>query len=609
MALKRRSERARRYDLKSWREFPPMNVSLGTMLHNTTGSWRFIKPIYEDKIPACQNACPAGNDIEAWIKLLQNGEYEKAYWHLKREQPFPAILGRVCFSFCQASCNRAPFDESISIRELERFVGDQVPLSTPHPERPADNGKALAIVGSGPAGMSAAYYARLLGFQVTLFEALPELGGILRVGIPSYRLPRDIVAGEFQGLKNMGIELRPGTPIGKGLSLQDLRKAYDFIFLATGVHAGMKLRVTGEEESPWVMSGLAMLKKVSLGEDVDLGKRVSIIGGGNTAIDSARTAIRLGCHVTIIYRRSEAEMPAHPEEVQEALEEGVQLHTLAAPERIELDNDGGIRRLVCCEMELGPPDESGRRRSVKREGALFEVETDSILTAIGEEPILDYLKGLVDTEKGLFSVGQGLRVESKVSGMGQVFAGGDMIDQPHTVVHAVASGKKAAIAMDCDRRGIDFSEVLQDITIAEGSAMSFSGYVGWEPVSPVRQNRRVVVDSEKIVYDYFLRAPRVKADVESPDTRKSSFEAYTRTLSTEEVQKEALRCIHCGRCTECNNCLIFCPDISVLWKGKDQFGYAIDYDYCKGCAICFTECPRHAMTMIAEETSVEEEIS
>lgn len=608
MALKKRSELAKRYDLKSWRDYPPMNVSLGTMLHNTTGSWRFIKPIYEDKIPACQSACPAGNDIEAWIKLLQKGDYERAYWHLKREQPFPAILGRICFSFCQVSCNRSALDECISIRELERFVGDQVPLSTPHPDLPADNGKGLAVVGSGPAGMSAAYYARLLGFHVTIFEALPELGGILRVGIPSYRLPRDVVAEEFQGLKNMGIELRPGTPIGKPLSVHDLRKEYDYVFLATGVHASMKLGVEGEEESPRVMSGLAMLKRVALGEGIDLGKRVTVIGGGNTAIDAARTAIRLGCDVTIIYRRSEAEMPAHPEEVQEALEEGVQLRTLAAPERIKLDDDGRIGRLVCCEMELGPPDESGRRRPVKKEGALFDVETDTILTGIGEAPILGYLKGLIDTEKGVISVSQGLKIELVDDGLGQVFAGGDIIDQPHTVVHAVASGKKAAIAMDCDQRGVDFGDVLQETTIGEGPAMSFSRYMGWEPISPVRQNHHAVVDSEKIVYDYFVKAPQVKTDIQSPDIRKGSFEAFTRTLSKEKAQQEAARCIHCGRCTECNNCLIFCPDVSVLWKGKGQFGYAIDYDYCKGCAICVTECPRHAVNMIEEEIPVEEEI-
>ena len=300
MTMKKRSESAKTYDLKTWRDFPPMNISMGTMLHNMTGSWRFIKPIYEDKVPACQNACPAGNDIEGWIKLVQKGEYDKAYWHLKREQPFPAILGRICFRFCEAACNRAHLDDFIGINELERFVGDRVELSTPHPDLPEYNGKKLAVVGSGPAGMSAAYYSRLLGLRVTMFEMLPEMGGILRVGIPAYRLPREVVAAEFDGLKNMGIELLPNTSVGKDITLKELRNDYDYIFLATGVHESAKLNVKGEDESDFIMSGLGMLKKVALGEDVFLGNRVAVIGGGNTAIDAARTAVRLGSKVIVI---------------------------------------------------------------------------------------------------------------------------------------------------------------------------------------------------------------------------------------------------------------------------------------------------------------------
>ena len=368
MSVKRRSELANQYDFRTWRDFTVMNTSVGTMLHNLTGSWRFIKPIYEDKIPACQNACPAGNDIEGWIKLLQGGEYERAYWYLKREQPFPAILGRVCFKFCEASCNRSFLDESVSINELERFIGDQVSLSTPHPDLPEYNSKTLAVVGSGPAGMSASYYGRLLGFQVTLFEELSEMGGMLRVGIPNYRLPRKIVSAEFEGLKKMGISLRPNTSIGKGIPFKELCEEYDYIFLASGVHQSRKLDIENEQESPRIMSGHSFLKEVALGERVDLGRKVIVIGGGNTAIDAARTAIRLGCEVTVIYRRSEEEMPAHPEEVQAAREEGVKFRFLASPERIEFKRDGIIKKVVFAEMELGLPDEGGRRQPLKKKG-------------------------------------------------------------------------------------------------------------------------------------------------------------------------------------------------------------------------------------------------
>lgn len=606
MTPRRRSELARKVDLRSWRDFPMMNLSLGTMLHNKTGSWRYIKPVYEDKVPACQNACPAGNDIEGWIKLLQRKEYERAYWHLKREQPFPAVLGRVCFSFCRTECNRAQLDASVGIKELERFIGDQVPLDTPHPDLPDLHGMSLAVVGSGPAGMSAAYFARLLGFRVTLFEALPEPGGILRVGIPAYRLPRHILTEEFQGLKHMGIEVRLHTPVGTAVSLDELCRSYDYLFLATGAHSSRRLNLAGEDQSPRIMSGLSMLKDVALGRKVDLGSRTAVVGGGNTAVDAARTAVRLGSQVTILYRRSEAEMPAHPEEIREALEEGVQLKTLIAPEAIRLDKDGTIRKLVCREMELGPPDESGRRRPVRKPGApAIELEIDSIITAIGEIPVFDYLDGSEEAQKEILPVDPHLQTLHRRPGRARIFAGGDIIQSPHTVVHAVSSGKRAAIAMDCARKGIDPEDVWKDITIGEGPALSFSRYQGWAPVNHAPQNLRALVRPEGIVYDYFREAPEVGRDIQDPESRKRSFESHTRSFTPEEAEEEARRCLHCGRCTECDNCLIFCPDMSVLVRGLDRFGYEIDYDYCKGCGICVTECPRCAMAMVDEETPIQ----
>ena len=597
MAVKKRSDLSEIYEFKTWRDITPMNTSAGTMLYNKTGSWRTIKPVFEDKMPACQNACPAGNDIEGWIKLLQQGEYEKAYWHLKREEPFPSILGRVCFRFCEEACNRIPLDDCVSISALERFIGDRGASSVPHPDLPEYNGKSMAVVGSGPAGMSAAYFGRLLGFRVAIFEKLQVMGGVLRVGIPEYRLPREIIAAEFEGLAAMGIELRPGTAIGKDISLEELTGRYDYIFLATGAHGSRKLNIDGEDKSRRVMSGLEMLKKVALGEEVEFGRNVAVIGGGNTAIDVARTALRTGSTVTVIYRRSENEMPANPEEVREAREEGVGFRFLAAPERIELNDDVSIRKLICCEMELGPADESGRKRPVKKDGALFDVETDSILTAIGEVPVLDYLKGIAGNEKDMVAVDDTLMVSA--GGNGKIFAGGDIIDIPRTVVNAVASGKKAAIAIDCDYRGADFGDVLKEISIGNGSALSFSRYMNRE--SAITQNIHLVVDSEKIVYDYFEKAPRVMQKTGDAEARKGSFNAYRETFTGDDAQQEASRCMHCGRCIECDNCLIFCPDMSVLPKDNGHFGYEFDYDYCKGCGICFTECPRHAITMVSEE--------
>ena len=572
------------------------------------GSWRFIKPVYEDKVPACQNACPAGNDIEGWIRLLERKEYERAYWHLKREEPFPAILGRVCFSFCEDACNRAGLDQCVDIKELERFIGDQVPASKPHPEIPAHNGKHLAVVGSGPAGMSAAYFARLLGFEVTIFERNSEPGGILRVGIPAYRLPKDIVDAEFQGLAAMGVEIRTDTEIGTDLPLSRLLDAHDYVFLGTGAHRSIPLGLSGENRSPHVMSGLRMLNAVAAGGKIDLGTQVIVIGGGNTAIDAARTAIRLGSEVTVLYRRSEAEMPAHPEEVHDAREEGVEFTFLAAPQEIILDNDGRIDHLLCNAMELGPPDESGRRRPVKKEDSDFRVVADTVISAIGEKTDIEYADQVIPINDMSIPVDNTMAVqEIKSGGRAKVFAGGDVTDTARTVVHAVACGKRAAIAMDCDRQGVDPTAVLEEIAIGYGQAVSFAKYKGWANLQKGRRNDREVVESDQIVFDYFNVVPQPQRAFAAGQDRRASFEPFKPTFTEKEAQASAIRCMHCGRCTECDNCLIFCPDVSVLLKGDQRFGYDFDYDYCKGCGICFTECPRHAISMVSQDTSLEEE--
>ena len=607
MTAKKRSGLAMTFAFNNWHDITPMQVSKGTMLHNKTGSWRFIKPIFEDKTPVCQNACPAGSDIEGWIKLIEKKEYKKAYWHLKREEPFPAILGRVCFRFCEEACNRTRMDQCISIKELERFIGDRISAASPHPELPEYNGTRLAVVGSGPAGMSAAYFARLLGFSVTVFEKSDQLGGLLACGIPDYRLPYSIVEAEFEGLHNMGVKLRPNMEIGKDMALDDLATAFDYIFLASGAHKSMSPGFGEGLQCPRIMSGLDILRKISRHEDISIGRRVVVVGGGNTAIDAARSAIRLGSEATILYRRSEAEMPAHPEEIREAREEGVSFKFLSAPEDIVLDSNGNLERLVCCEMELGPKDESGRGKPLPKKGAVFDLPVDSVLTAIGEKPDFSYLGNLVDQSNTVIATGPDLIVTSFVDQEAKVYAGGDIIDIPHTVVHAVASGKRAVIAMDCDRKGLDFAEVLDRITIGCGPAISFSKYSGWPAVNPVRRNNRIVVDSSMIVYDYFIKTSPVETRIMSGHTRKRSFEPYRDTLSVEDTHLEVLRCMHCGRCTECGNCLIFCPDVSILDRTGDLFGYEIDYDYCKGCGICSRECPRSAITMLNEATPIDTE--
>jgi 2-oxoacid:acceptor oxidoreductase delta subunit (pyruvate/2-ketoisovalerate family) len=602
MATGRRSELAKQYVLKTWRDMTAMNVSLGTMLHNRTGSWRAIRPVYEDKIPTCQNACPVGNDIEGWLRLLEQRKYKEAYWHLKREEPFPAILGRVCFKFCENACNRSALDRNIDINDLECFLGDWVSSSEPHPLIRAGNGKTLAVVGSGPAGMSASYFARLLGFNVTIFEKYPSPGGILRVGIPAYRLPREVVDAEFLGLQGMGIELRTNTLIGRDISLRELASRFDYIFLGTGAHRSLPSGLEGDGIGDEVMSGLTLLNRVALGEKVALGRQVVVIGGGNTAIDAARSAIRLGSEVTVVYRRSEAEMPAHPEEVLSAREEGVQFRFLAAPERVIRSETGGIDTLLCCEMALGAPDESGRKQPIKKDGSSFPINAQTIVTAIGEEPDLENFDGLPLNRDRTVDVDNGLSIPFYAGWSARIYAGGDIINIPRTVAHAVASGKRAAIAIDCDRRGEDFPSALEKIKVGQGPALSFSLYMGWDDFNPSPRNNRTVVDSKLIVYDYFQKDPQLEKSVRAKSRRAVSFEPCRLPLSEKDVHFESQRCMHCGRCTHCDNCLIFCPDVSILDKSEGTSGYFIDYEYCKGCGICSTECPRQAITMVSEST-------
>ncbi len=594
------------FEFKSWRDLTPMHSSVGTMEHNKTGSWRFIKPVYENKVPACQQGCPAGNNIESWIKYVEQGDYESAYWHLKREQPFPAILGRVCFRFCQRACNRNALDQSVRINDIERFIGDQMPAATPHPHLPDYNGSTLAVIGSGPAGMAAAYFARLLGFNVTIYEKMPEPGGILRMGIPDYRLPREMVADAFAGLKAMGIEIRTHTAVGREITMKQLGDAYDHIFLGTGVHVGLSLGIPGETDSDRVMSGLDFLKRVAADQPPTLGNRAVVIGGGNTAIDAARTAVRLGAEVTVLYRRTENEMPAHHEEIAAAREEGVGFRFLAAPIRIEIRADGTIDTLHCCKMALGEPDDSGRRRPMTKKGFEFKMPADAILCAIGERADFSYLDDTAVVKKKFLGVDHALRTRETSYGK-KVYAGGDIIDTPHTVIHAIAAGKRAAIAMDCERKGLNFRQVLEEITIGDGPGLSFSAYNKWDTQEPVPYNLQAVVKPENLVFDYFRKTVPLKAEIQTGGQRKFSFHPYQSTFTADMARLEAMRCLHCGRCTECDNCLVFCPDMSVRIKGNGNFGYTIDYDYCKGCGICAAECPRHAITMLNEETAIANE--
>src|SRR4030043_1088030 len=346
-------------------------VSLGDMDWNKTGTWRAQRPFYEDKTPPCSAACPAGNDIVAFIQKIAQRDFEGAWNLIKEENPFPGICGRVCFHPCESKCNRRDYDEPIAIHALERFVSDFASNLSRKIEKIKGKGKEkVAIIGSGPAGMSCAYHLARLHYEVTVVESSSSAGGMLRIGIPSYRLPKEVLDREISNIEALGVEIRTGTPLGQDLKLNDL-KDFQAVFIATGAHRSRGLEIPGEKGKS-VFSGLDLLRKINLGKKIKLGDKMAIIGGGNTAIDVARSVIRLGKKATILYRRSKEEMPAFEDEIVEAIEEGVKKKYLVNP--IHIQQKDSLQRLECLRMGLGEKDESGRRKPVAIPDSNFFLE-------------------------------------------------------------------------------------------------------------------------------------------------------------------------------------------------------------------------------------------
>ncbi len=390
----------------------------------------------------CKKSCPVGLDVPRYIRLVAEEKFAEALAVLREKVPFPLILGHVCARPCESQCRRSEVNEPIAICDLKRFVAEQGEGWEPKCAPPTD--KRIAIVGAGPAGLSAAYYLAKLGHSVTVFEALPELGGMMRVGIPEYRLPKDVLSKEIQYIEKLGVKIETNTKVGEQVKLEDLRSAYQAILVATGAHRSLRLGVPGEETSG-VIDGVDFLRAVNLGQKIEIGGRVAVIGGGNTAIDAARVARRLGCSVTIVYRRSRQEMPATPAEVEAAEAEGIEIMFLAAPTRVMAKEDK-VEKIECVRMQLGEPDASGRPRPIPIEGSEFTIDVDTLIRALGQAPDLEFTKGL-----GLqFSPRGTLGVDEAnlATNVEAVFAGGDVVSGPALVVEAIAAGRKAAISID-----------------------------------------------------------------------------------------------------------------------------------------------------------------
>jgi 2-oxoacid:acceptor oxidoreductase delta subunit (pyruvate/2-ketoisovalerate family) len=545
--------------------------------------------MYEDKTPPCNQACPAGIDIVRFLMLIEAGKVRDAWLKIKEESPFPGVCGRVCPHPCEAACNRGQYDQPVSINALERFVADGTTrMGSRHVDRYGQRAEKVAIIGSGPAGLSCAYHLARLGYRPEVFEAFTAPGGILRVGIPEYRLPADVLNREISDIEALGVKIRTDIRVDRHF-FDKLVEAYQAIFLATGAHNPQRLGISGEEGAS-VIPGLTFLREIRTDPKPRLGRKIAVIGGGNTALDAARSARRLGSRPLVLYRRSQDEMPAFPAEIEEALEEGIEIEFLTQPVQIIREN-GRVAGLECVRMRLGDPDASGRRRPVPEEGSNFTIDAEGILVAIGEVADMSLIPTEIEMDWDALTLGDVSGCESR-----GIFFGGDLVSPTRTVAHAIGSGKKGAICIDAFLTKKNPSQILEMTKIGDTGGVSMRKYLDTD----YRALSRHVVSFDELNPAYFHSMKRIDRASVSVSARIRDFREVNRGLSRRQARYEAERCFNCGTCNECENCYVFCPDVSIL-KNARRLKHAINYDQCKGCGICFTECPRHAISMVEEE--------
>jgi NADPH-dependent glutamate synthase beta subunit-like oxidoreductase len=534
-----------------------ITLDIGSSLANKTGSWRTERPVYVDRLPPCNAQCPAGEDIQGWLFHAESGDYETAWRHLTRENPFPAIMGRVCYHTCEGACNRGKLDAAVGINSVERFLGDEALRRGWTFDAPQTrSGKHVLIVGAGPSGMSAAYQLRRLGHRVTVKEAGPLVGGMMRFGIPKYRLPRDVLEAEMRRIVDMGVTLQLGTKV-EHIADELKNEGFDAAFLAVGAHIAKRAFIP-VKDSARILDAVAVLRSMEGEEQPMLGRRVVVYGGGNTAIDVARTAKRLGAtEAVIVYRRTRERMPAHDFEVEEALQEGVMVKWLSTIKGAAGD------ALTIEKMEL---DAKGNPQPT---GEFETLEADSLVLALGQDVDLSPLEGV----PGLVMKDGVVQVDpvTMMTGHPGIFAGGDMVPAERNVTVAVGHGKKAARQIDAWLR----------MRKAE---------------APVKHESATF---ERLNPWYYSDAPKTVRPQLDIARRTSSFDEVQGGLTEDNALFEARRCLSCGNCFECDNCYGVCPDNAVIKLGPGK-RFQFNLDYCKGCGICASECPCGAIEMVTE---------
>ena len=524
-----------------------------------TGPIRIQRPLYLDIKPPCNHACPAGENIQGWLSLATEGRYEEAWNVIVCDNPLPAVHGRVCYHPCESNCNRAEFDDAISIHAIERFIGDLALEKEWTPIIPKKtSGKKVLVVGAGPSGLSCAHHLALLGHEVEIRDAGPHAGGMMRFGIPAYRLPRNILDGEVARIQRMGVKITLNCKV------DDLDEAireggFDAAFIAVGAHIGKKTEIPSRDAGK-ILDAVTFLRDVESGEAPSLGRRVAIYGGGNTAMDAARVAKRLGSDPLIIYRRDREHMPAHEIEADEAVEEGVDIHWLRTIKSID------ETKFTVEKMEI---DEKGRPRPT---GVFETIEADDLILALGQDTDTGFLRRVPNIE---FKDDGTVVVDAQMmTGQAGIFAGGDMVPSDRTVTIAVGHGKKAA-------RNID-------------------GFLRNDPYAKAPDKEIATYDKLKLWF--FTGVTKQSQPQIDLAARKDGFGEVVGGLSDAEVQFEAKRCFSCGNCFECDGCYGACPEDAIIKLGAGN-RYSIDFNKCTGCATCFEQCPCHAISIVPEPTA------
>jgi len=541
-------------------------MELRNVVPYKTGSWRTLMPINVMHTAPCNHACPAGNDIRGFLRVLaENKDYEQAWHILTRTNPFPAVCGRVCPHPCEGGCNRRDFDEPLAINCAERAVGDYGLENNLQHKKLIDTRKEkVAVIGSGPAGFSCAFHLAKRGFQVKIYEANSEPGGMMRYGIPSYRQPNYVLKQEIDNILRLGVELECNVKVGVNIPFDQLRNEYDAVFLGVGAQKGVSINIPGKDAEN-VFTGVEFLKQVNTGKWVEVGNDVVVIGGGNTAMDCARVAKRLGANVSIVYRRTRMEMPAITAEIDEAMEERIMFRYHTNPTKLVLD-EGRVVGLLCVQMELKEPDASGRARPVPISGSEAFIPADTVIMATGQAVDYDGIDIQTVDQKWVYTN------EFLMTSTEGVFAGGDAVAGLETVSLAIGQGMRAASAIEDYIEGNVESELSQP---------------------------PVVISRELNTY-YYQPVKRYEKEARPIHMRLKGFKEIYSTFDPDDIIAEADRCFSCGLCFDCGNCYMYCPDNAVK-KSKTTGFYEFDYDFCKGCGLCAKECPCHYIQMTLEK--------